>query len=201
VSSYLVPSVVEHTPRGDRSSDLFSRLLGERIIFVGTPIDDDVANVVIAQLLHLAAESPDQDIHLYINSQGGELSSTLAIYDAMWHVAPDVATLCVGQASATAAILCTAGAAGKRAILPHGRVLLVQPHVASSRGSISDLAVEATEVARMRTQTEAILARHTDKRAEDIRADTDHALVLAGQAAVDYGLVDEVLEPAKLASR
>jgi hypothetical protein len=112
------------------------------------------------------------------------------IDDAMWHVAPDVVTLCVGQASATAAILCTADAAGKRAILPHGRGLLVQPHVASSHGSISDLAVEATEVARMRTQTEAILARHTNKRAEDIRADTDHALVLAGQAAVDYGLVD-----------
>lgn len=147
-STELVPTVVEPTPRGDRSTDLFSRLLGERIIFVGTPIDD-----------------------------------------AMWHVTPDVATLCVGQATATAEILCAADAAGKRAILPHGRVRLVQPHVASSHGSISDLAVEATEVARMRTQTEAILARHTDKRAEDIRADTDHALVLAGQAAVDYGLV------------
>lgn len=195
MSSYLVPSVVEHTPRGDRSSDLFSRLLGERIVFVGTPIDDDVANVVIAQLLHLAAESPTHDIHLYINSPGGELSATLAIYDAMQHVNPDVATLCVGQATATAAILLTAGARGKRAILPHGRVLLVQPHSAASRGSISDLAVEAAEVDRMRIQTEAILARHTGKRSDDIRADTDHALVLAGQSAVDYGLVDEVLEP------
>jgi len=198
MSSYLVPNVVEHTPRGDRSSDLFSRLLGERIVFVGTPIDDDVANVVIAQLLHLAAESSERDIHVYVNSPGGDLSATLAIYDAMQHVKPEVATLCVGQATATAAILLTAGAHGKRAILPHGRVLLVQPHVGASRGSISDLAVEADEVARMRTQTEEILARHTGNTAEDIRADTDRALVLSGQAAVDYGLVDEVLEPGAL---
>lgn len=192
MTGYLIPNVVETTPRGDRVSDIFSRLLSDRIVFVGTPIDDGVANTVIAQLLHLASAAPS-DIALYINSPGGSFSSIMAIYDTMAFVEPDVATLCVGQAGSTAAVLLAAGAPGKRSVLPHARVLLQQPHTEVSRGSISDLAIEAAELARTRAEAEAMLARHTGRTVEQIRADTDRALVLAGQTAVDYGVVDEVL--------
>ena len=193
MSSYTIPTVVESTARGERVSDIYSRLLSERIVFVGTPIDDGVANVIVAQLLHLAASS-EADVNLYLNSPGGSFSAMMAIYDTMQFVAADVATLCVGQATSTAAILLAAGAAGKRAVLPHARVLLHQPHSEGSRGSISDLAIEAAELARVRADAEALLAHHTGRTAETIRADTDRALVLAGGAAVDYGIADRVLD-------
>ncbi len=193
MSSYTVPSVIESTPKGERVSDIFSRLLSERIILVGTPIDDGVANVVIAQMLHLAAESPTE-IQLYLNSPGGSFSSMMAIYDTMQFVAPDVATLCVGQAASAAAILLAGGAPGKRALLPHARIVLHQPHAQGSQGSISDLAREADELARVRIQAESLLARHTGRRVEQVRADTDRALVLTGADAVAYGVADRVIE-------
>lgn len=194
MTSYTIPTVVESTPRGERASDIYSRLLADRIIFIGTPIDDGVANVIVAQLLHLAAAQPTQDIQLYINSPGGSLTAVLAIYDTINHVAPDVATLCVGQAASSAALLLAAGAHGKRAVLEHARVLLHQPHAEVSRGSMSDLAVEAAELARVRSDAENILARHTGQTVERVRADTEHALVLSGPAAVAYGVADLVPE-------
>lgn len=193
MSSYTIPSVIESTPKGDRVSDIFSRLLSERIVFVGTPIDDGVANVVIAQLLHLAAAS-SADVHLYINSPGGSFSAAMAVYDTMQFVAPDVATLCVGQAASTAAILLAAGAHGKRSLLPHARVVMHQPHTEGSRGSISDLALEAAELARVRHQAEGLLAAHSGRPVEQIRVDTDRALVLTAEAAIGYGIADSVLE-------
>lgn len=191
--SYTIPSVIQSSPKGDRVSDVFSRLLSERIVFLGTPIDDGVANVVIAQLLHLAADSP-ADVHLYLNSPGGSFSASMAIYDTMRFVGCDVATLCVGQAASTAALLLAAGAPGKRALLPHARAVLHQPHAEGSRGSISDLAREAAEIARIRDQAEHILATHTGKPVARIRDDTDRALVLTGDDAVAYGIADEVLD-------
>lgn len=190
MSSYTIPTVIETTPRGERVTDIYSRLLGDRIIFIGTPIDDGVANVVIAQLLHLAAVQPDHDIHLYINSPGGSFTAMLAIYDTMQFVAPDVATLCVGQAASSAAVLLAAGAPGKRAVLEHARVLLDQPHADGRRGSMTDLAVEAAELARVRSEMEGLLARHTGRSVDTIHADTDRALVLAGEEAVAYGVAD-----------
>ncbi|MEM9040301.1 MAG: ATP-dependent Clp protease proteolytic subunit [Actinomycetota bacterium] len=196
MSSYTIPSVVESTARGERVSDVYSRLLSERIVFVGTPIDDGVANVVIAQLLHLAAAHASQDIQLYVNSPGGSTTATLAIYDTMSFVAPDVATICVGQAQGTAALLLAAGASGKRTMLEHARVLLHQPHTDVRRGSMTDLALEAAELSRVRVESEEILARHTGRSVDAVRADTDRALVLAGSNAVDYGLVDRIVTPA-----
>jgi ATP-dependent Clp protease, protease subunit len=192
MSSYTIPMVTETTSRGERVSDIYSRLLSDRIIFIGTAIDDGVANVVIAQLLHLAAQKPSQDIQLYINSPGGSFTAMLAIYDTMQFVSPDIATLCVGQAASSAAILLAAGAPQKRAVLEHARVLLHQPHTGVSRGSMTDLAVEAAELERIRTQADVLLARHTGRTTQDVRADTDRAMVLAGRAAVDYGIADIV---------
>ncbi len=192
MSSYTIPTVIEATARGERVTDIYSRLLGERIVFLGTPIDDGVANVVVAQLLHLAADKPSSDIHLYINSPGGSFTSMMAIYDTMQFVAPDVATLCVGQAASSSAILLAAGAPGKRAVLPHARVRLHQPHSEGTRGSMSDLAVEAAELSRVRAQAEEILGWHTGRTVEQIRCDTDRALVLAGGAVVEYGVADSV---------
>ena len=195
MSSYTIPSVIESTSRGERVSDIYSRLLSDRIIFLGTPIDDGVANVVVAQLLHLAATQPSPDIQLYINSPGGSFTAMMAIYDTMQFVAPDVATLCVGQAASSAAMLLAAGAAGKRSVLEHARVLLHQPHTELTRGAMSDLALEAAELARVRAEGEGLLAQHTGRGVEEVRADTDRALVLAGVAAVDYGVVDAVASP------
>ncbi len=195
MTSYTIPSVIESTARGERVSDIYSRLLTDRIIFIGTPIDDGVANVVVAQLLHLAATHPSQDVQLYINSPGGSFTAMMAIYDTMRFVTPDVATLCVGQAASSSAILLAAGAPGKRMVLEHARVLLHQPHSELSRGSMSDLALEAAELARVRAEGESILAAHTGHTVEEVRADTDRALVLAGDAAVDYGVVDRVASP------
>jgi len=195
MSTYTIPTVIESTPRGERASDIYSRLLNDRIIFIGTPIDDGVANVVVAQLLHLANVNPDQDIQLYINSPGGSFTAMMAIYDTMRFVAADIATLCVGQAASSAAILLAAGTPGKRAVLEHARVLLHQPHAELTRGSMSDLALEAAELERVRMQAEALLARHTGHDIERVRADTERALVLAGTAAVSYGVADRVPEP------
>lgn len=192
MSSYTIPSVIENTPRGERVTDIYSRLLSERIVFLGTPIDDGVANVIVAQLLHLAADKPASDIHLYINSPGGSFTAMMAIYDTMQFIGPDVATMCVGHAASSSAVLLAAGASGKRSVLPHARVMLHQPHTDVSRGSISDLALEAAELARVRDEAEEILALHTHKSVVEVRADSDRALVLAGQAAVTYGVADVV---------
>jgi len=192
MSSYTIPSVIERTARGERVSDIFSRLLSDRIVFLGTPIDDGVANVVVAQLLHLAAVQPAHDIQLYVNSPGGSFTAMMAIYDTMQFVAPDVSTLCVGQAASSSAILLAAGAPGKRMVLEHARVLLQQPHTEVSRGSMSDLALEAAELSRVRAESEGLLARHTGRPVAEVRADTDRALVLSGSEAVDYGVVDAV---------
>lgn len=198
MSSYTIPTVIETTAKGERITDIYSRLLGDRIIFVGTPIDDGVANVVVAQLLHLAAAAPERDIQLYINSPGGSFTAMMAIYDTIQFVPSDVATLCVGQAASSAAILLAAGAPGKRAVLEHARILLHQPHTELSRGSMSDLALEAAELERIRSEAEAILARHTGKTSEQVRVDTDRALVLRGPQALEYGVADTVPGPAEL---
>lgn len=198
MSSYPIPTVIESTARGERVSDIYSRLLSDRIVFVGTPIDDGVANVVIAQLLHLAAAAPDRDVQLYVNSPGGLPSSVLAIYDTMRFVPCDVSTLCVGQVASWSAILLAAGAPGKRAVLEHARVVLDQPHSEVRRGSMSDLAVEAAEFERVRADAETILARHTGRAVEQVRVDTDHALVLHGAEAVEYGIADSVPAPVGL---
>lgn len=195
MSSYTIPNVIETTARGERVADVYSRLLGERIVFVGTPIDDGVANVVIAQLLHLASESPTKDVHLYINSPGGSFTAMMAIYDTMQFVAPDIATLCIGQAASSAAILLGAGARGKRLVLGHARVLLHQPHIDGRRGALSDLAVEAIELTRQRDEADGVLSLHTGKTVDELRRDTDRALVLVGAAAVGYGIVDAVAAP------
>jgi ATP-dependent Clp protease protease subunit len=200
VSTYTIPTVIESTARGERVADIYSRLLADRIVFIGTPIDDGVANVVVAQLLHLAAVRPDHDIQLYINSPGGSFTAMMAIYDTMQYVSADVATLCVGQAASSSAILLAAGAPGKRAVLDHARVLLHQPHAEVSRGSMTDLAIEAAELGRVRAEAEGILARHTGRSAEQIRADTDRALVLRGAEAIEYGVVDLVPTPSSSAA-
>lgn len=192
MSTYTIPYVVQQTPRGERTLDLYSRLLSERIVYLGTEIDDGVANAVIAQLLHLSSENPEVPISLYINSPGGSISAMLAIYDAMQFVKPQVETVCVGQAAWTAAVLLAGGAPGRRAILPHGRVVLHQP-ATQGRGTIPDLILEADEVARVRLELEEVLARHTGRTPEQVRQDTDRTLVLPGPAAVDYGVVDSVL--------
>ena len=197
MATYTIPTVVEKTPLGERAYDVFSRLLRERIIFLGTEIDDGVANVVMAQLLHLESEAPDQEIGLYINSPGGSATAMTAIYDTMQFVRCDVSTTCMGQAASAAAVLLAAGTPGKRHVLEHSRVLLHQP-AGEGRGTISDLAIQANEILRLRSETEALLARHTGRSAEQLRLDTDRDLILSAQEAVDYGVADAVMSPRKL---
>ncbi|GAB3728089.1 ClpP family protease [Nocardiopsis nanhaiensis] len=189
---YTVPMVVERTPNGERSFDVFSRLLSERIIFLGTPIDDDVANVVMAQMLHLDYESSEMDIQLYINSPGGSNTALTAIYDTMRFVRSDVATVCMGQAASAGAVLLAAGTPGKRTALEHARVLLHQPS-AEGRGEAADLQIQAAEILRIRAQVEDILARHTGQTQEQLRADTDRDKIFTAQQAKEYGLVDGVI--------
>ena len=196
MSSYTIPSVVERTRNGERAVDIYSRLLTDRIVYVGTPIDDGVANVVIAQLLHLESDSPDAEINLYLNSPGGEPTAMLAIYDAVQFIRAPVATTCVGQAASTAAVLLAAGAPGRRTVLPHARIVLDQPQ-AGTRGALPDLQVEAKEVARLRTELVELLALHTGRTVEQVRADTERDLVLGAADAVAYGVVDAVLESRK----
>ncbi|GAA1150698.1 ClpP family protease [Ornithinicoccus hortensis] len=192
MSSYPIPNVIVQHPRGDRVTDVYSHLLSERVIYLGTEIDDGVANTVVAQLLHLEADRPEAEINLYINSPGGSLTATLAIYDAMQFIRSPVATTGLGQAGANAGLLLAAGSPGRRGVLPHARVLLHQLS-AQSRGTIPDLIVEAEEVSRLRNEAELVLSRHTGQSVERLRRDTDRDLVLTPQAAVDYGIADHVI--------
>ena len=192
MSSYTIPYVTTRTGNGERTVDIYSRLLADRIIYLGTGIDDGVANAVIAQLLHLENDSPDTPISLYINSDGGSIPATLAIYDAMQFVRPPVETTCVGQAVATAAVLLAGGAPGRRQILRHGRVVLHAP-AAEGRGTIPDLILEADEVERVRSLLEELLAQDTGRTPAQIREDTERDLVLTAQQALEYGVVDAVI--------
>lgn len=193
MGTYTIPNVVERTPQGERSYDVFSRLLSERIIFLGTEIDDGVANVVIAQLLHLESSSPESEIAIYLNSPGGSFTSLMAIYDTMTFVQAPISTFCVGQAASTAAVLLAGGDPGRRFVLEHSRVLLGQPAAGGQRGMVSDLALQAKEMVRIRSQVEEVLARHTHHDVAALRADMDRDKVFTAQEAVGYGLADEVL--------
>jgi ATP-dependent Clp protease protease subunit len=195
----LVPIVVEQSGRGERAYDIFSRLLKDRIIFIGTPIDDVVANLVIAQLLFLEAEDPDRDINLYINSPGGVVSAGLAIYDTMQFIRPDVATICMGQAASMAALLLAAGAAGKRSALPHSRIMIHQP-IGGSQGQASDIEIYTKEILTLRKELNNILVRHTTQPLEKIDHDTDRNFFMSAEEAKAYRIVDKViakLEPSK----
>jgi ATP-dependent Clp protease, protease subunit len=196
MGQYTIPTVVERTPIGERAYDIYSRLLSERIIFLGTEIDDGVANVVMAQLLHLEAASPDFEISLYINSPGGSFSALTAIYDTMQYIRPEVATICMGQAASAAAVLLAAGAPGKRAVLRHAKVLLHQPS-SQSQGPLPDLAIQAKELARVRAEVDEILSEHTGHPVAKIRDDTDRNNTFSAQQAVDYGLADRVITSRK----
>lgn len=192
MSSYTIPNVIAQHPRGERIMDVYSHLLTERIVYLGTPIDSGVANAIIAQLLHLETDSPEAEINLYINCEGGDMSAMLAIYDTMRYIQAPIATYGVGQAIAAGAVLLAAGTEGRRAILPHARVVLHQP-AGRGQGTIPDLILQADEVVRVRGQVEEILARHTGQTVERLRHDTDRDHVLTAQAAKEYGLVDHVI--------
>ena len=196
---YLVPPVVEQTSRGERAFDLYSRLLKERIIFLGTPIDDAIANLLMAQLIHLESEDPDKDISLYINSPGGEITALMAIYDTMQYIKPDLQTICIGQAASAAAVLLAAGTTGKRFALPHARILIHQPHGGAS-GQAVDIEIQAKEITRMRELLDQILAHHTGQPVEKVGADTDRDFIMGATEAREYGIVDEILTNRDLAS-
>ncbi|MGH9115504.1 MAG: ATP-dependent Clp protease proteolytic subunit [Acidimicrobiales bacterium] len=192
--SYLVPTVIEQSPRGERAYDIYSRLLKDRIVVLGTEINDASANLLTAQLLHLEAEDPDKEICLYINSPGGSVTATLGIYDTMQIVAPEVATVCMGMAASGAAVLLAGGAPRKRMVLPNARVLVHQPH-GGAQGQSVDIENQAREIAFLRRRVEEILAHHTGQPVERIARDTDRDFILGAQDAVSYGLADEVLSP------
>ncbi len=194
----LVPTVIESTPRGERAFDIYSRLLANRIVFLGQAIDDHVANLVVAQLLHLESEAPGQDIQLYINSPGGDMTGLFAIHDTMQYIAPDVATICVGQAASAAAVLLAAGTPGKRYALPNARVLIHQPH-GGAQGQSSDLEIQVAEVVEMRTRMIDILQEATHQPRERLVADLDRDYIVRGDQAVAYGLVDHIIERRELA--
>ncbi|MFG1627168.1 MULTISPECIES: ClpP family protease [unclassified Kribbella] len=193
MSTYTIPNVIAQHPRGERIMDVYSHLLSERIIYLGTAIDAGVANALIAQLLHLEADKPDQEINLYINCEGGDMTAMLAIYDTMQYIQAPISTLCVGQAIAAGAVLLAAGEQGRRALLPHARVVLHQP-AARGQGTIPDLILQADEVVRVRGQVESILAEHTGQSIERLRHDTDRDHVLTAQEAKEYGIVDQVIQ-------
>ena len=188
----LIPMVVEQTNRGERAYDIFSRLLKDRIIFLGDVIDDDVANLVIAQMLFLESEDPDKDIHLYLNSAGGVVTAGLAIYDTMQHIRPEISTLCMGQAASMAAVLLAAGTKKKRFALPHSRILLHQP-LGDFQGQASDIAIHAKEILRMREELDSILVKHTKQSMEEIRRDTERDFFMSGQQAKEYGIIDQII--------
>ncbi len=196
MSSYTIPSVVEKTVRGERAVDIYSRLLTDRIVYVGTEIDDGVANVVIAQLLHLESDSPASPIDLYLNSPGGSVTAMLAIYDTLQFITSPVGTTAVGQAGSSAAVLLAAGESGRRFVLPHARVVLHQPS-GGGQGTLPDLALQAKEIVRLRSQMESILARHTGRDPEVIREDTERDLVLSAEEAVAYGIADGIIDSRK----
>jgi ATP-dependent Clp protease protease subunit len=191
----LVPTVIEQTSRGERAFDIYSRLLGHRVIFLGRPVDDEIANLIVAQLLHLESEDPDKPISLYINSPGGSMDSMFAIYDSMQHIRPEVHTTCIGMAASAASLILAAGEDGQRSILPHGRVMIHQPWVQNVGGQASDIEIHANEILRQREQANDILARHTGQDIEKIRRDTDRDRWLTADQAVEYGLVDTILAP------
>jgi ATP-dependent Clp protease protease subunit len=188
----LIPIVIERDGRGERAYDIYSRLLKERIVFVGTAIDDDVANLVIAQMLFLESEDPDKDIHLYINSPGGIVTSGLAIYDTMQYIRPSVSTLCMGQGASIAALLLAAGAKGKRFALPHSRILIHQP-MGGFQGQATDVDIQAREILRLREELNRIMVRHTRQPLERIQSDTERDFYMTGDQAREYGIVDEVV--------
>ncbi|MDP8955739.1 MAG: ATP-dependent Clp protease proteolytic subunit [Actinomycetota bacterium] len=195
--NYLVPVVVEQTNRGERSFDIYSRLLKERIVFLGTPIDDAVGNLIMAQLLHLESEDPDKDVHLYVNSPGGDVSSTFAIYDTMQYIKPDVSTICMGQAASGAAVLLAAGTRGKRYALPHSRVLIHQPH-GQAGGQAVDIEIQAKEILRYRQLVDQVLAEHTGQPLEKVKQDTDRDFIMTSEQAKEYGLIDDVIASRKV---
>ena len=197
--NYLVPTVIEQTNRGERAFDIYSRLLKERIIFLGTPIDDAVANLLIAQLLHLESEDPEKDISIYVNSPGGEITGLFAIYDTMQYIKPDIQTICVGQAASAAAVLLGAGAKGKRFALPHARILIHQPHGGAS-GQAVDIEIQAKEIVRMRELLDQLLAHHTGQTVEKVAADTDRDFIMSAPEGKEYGIIDEVITNRELAA-
>ena len=199
IRNYLVPTVIEQTNRGERAFDIYSRLLKERIIFLGTPIDDAVSNLLIAQLLHLESEDPDKDISIYINSPGGDITALFAIYDTMQYIKPDLQTICVGQAASAAAVLLAAGSIGKRFALPHARILIHQPHGGAS-GQAVDIEIQAKEIIRMRELLDNLLAHHTGHPPSKVAADTDRDFIMSAPEAKDYGIIDEVISNRELAA-
>jgi ATP-dependent Clp protease protease subunit len=200
-SNYYVPNVTEVTSRGERVYDLYSRLLKENIIFLGTPIDDTIANLICAQLIHLESENPDKDINIYINSPGGDITALFAIYDTMQFVKNDIATICLGQAASAAAVLLAAGTKGKRLALPHARILLHQPYGQVGYGQVTDLEIAAREILRMRDLLEQILSKHTGQSIERVHADTDRDFVMEAEEAKAYGVIDEVISVRNAADR
>ena len=196
---YLVPTVIESTSRGERAFDIYSRLLKERIVFLGSPIDDTVANLVMAQLLHLESEDPDKDIALYINSPGGVISSFFAVYDTIQHIKPDVSTFCMGQAASASAVLMAAGAPGKRFALPHARIMLHQPH-GGVEGQVTDIEIQAKEIGRLRVELNQVLVDHTGQTLKRIEDDTERDFWMTSDEAKEYGVIDEVLMPRRLAA-
>ena len=198
IYNYIVPTVIEQTNRGERAFDIYSRLLKDRIVFLGTPIDDTVANLIMAQLLHLESEDADKDINLYINSPGGEITGLFAIYDTMQFIKPEIATYCMGQAASAAAVLLAAGTKGKRHCLPHARILIHQPY-SGAGGQASDIEIQAKEITRMRELLERVLAHHTGQTMEKLRKDTDRDFIMNADEAKEYGIVDEVILTRELA--
>ncbi len=196
-TNYLVPVVVEQTSRGERSFDIYSRLLKERIVFLGTPIEDAVGNLIMAQLLHLESEEPEKDINLYINSPGGIMTTLFAIYDTMQYIRPDVSTIVMGQAASAAAVLALAGAKGKRYALPHARILLHQPY-GGAEGQAVDIEIQAKEILRNRELMNEIIAEHTGQPIERVSKDTDRDFILTAEQAVEYGAVDEIITSRKI---
>jgi ATP-dependent Clp protease protease subunit len=197
--NYVVPTVFEQTSRGERYFDIYSRLLKDRIIFLGTPIDDTIANLIMAQLLHLESEDPDKDLFIYINSPGGSITSLFAIYDTMQYIKPDVNTVCMGMAASAAAVILAGGAHGKRYALPHARVMLHQPH-GGAQGQASDIEIQAKLIVQMREQLNEILAHHTGKELEKITHDTDRDYWMLADEAKEYGVIDGILTRRELAA-
>lgn len=199
--NYYVPNVTEQTSRGERVYDLYSRLLKENIIFLGTPIDDTIANLICAQLIFLESENPDKDINIYINSPGGDITALFAIYDTMQFIKNDIATICLGQAASAAAVLLAAGTKGKRLALPHARVLLHQPYGQIDYAQVTDLEIAARELLRMRELLEQILSKHTGQSTDRIHTDTDRDFVLEANEALAYGVIDEIITTRALSDR
>ncbi len=189
----LVPIVVEQTPRGERSYDIYSRLLKDRIIFLGTEIDDSIANIVIAQLLFLEASDPDKDIYIYINSPGGSVSSTIAIYDTIQYIRSDVSTICIGMAASGAALILASGAKGKRFVLPNSRIMVHQP-LGGAQGQVTDIEIQTRELKRIKDTLNKILTQHTGQKLEKVEKDTDRDFYMTAQESKEYGLVDEVIK-------